>query len=54
MRGYYVSTIGLNEKTVAKYIREQEKDDISLDKLSVKEREVISNLYQKQNYQIKN
>ncbi len=24
-RGYYVSTVGLNEKTVAKYIREQEK-----------------------------
>ncbi|HEM6007027.1 TPA: IS200/IS605 family transposase, partial [Streptococcus suis] len=23
--GYYVSTVGLNEKTVAKYIREQEK-----------------------------
>ncbi|WP_044763125.1 IS200/IS605 family transposase, partial [Streptococcus suis] len=23
-RGYYVSTVGLNEKTVAKYIREQE------------------------------
>ncbi|HEM6339536.1 TPA: IS200/IS605 family transposase, partial [Streptococcus suis] len=22
-RGYYVSTVGLNEKTVAKYIREQ-------------------------------
>ena len=38
-RGYYVSTVGLNEKTVAKYIREQEKDDIALDKLSVKEYE---------------
>ncbi len=38
-RGYYVSTVGLNEKTVAKYIREQEKNDISLDKLSVKEYE---------------
>lgn len=23
--GYYVSTVGLNEKTVAKYIREQER-----------------------------
>ncbi|MGT2756108.1 IS200/IS605 family transposase, partial [Streptococcus ovuberis] len=32
-------TIGLNEQTVAKYIREQEKDDIALDKLSVKEYE---------------
>ncbi|CQR25182.1 transposase [Streptococcus varani] len=39
VRGYYVSTVGLNEKTVAKYIREQEKDDIALDKLSVKEYE---------------
>ena len=38
-RGYYVSTVGLNEKTVARYIREQEKDDIALDKLSVKEYE---------------
>lgn len=38
-RGYYVSTVGLNEKTVAKYIREQEKNDIPLDKLSVKEYE---------------
>lgn len=33
------STVGLNEKTVAKYIREQEKNDIALDKLSVKEYE---------------
>lgn len=38
-RGYYVSTVGLNEKTVARYIREQEKDDIAPDKLSVKEYE---------------
>ena len=38
-RGYYVSTVGLNEQTVAKYIRGQEKDDIALDKLSVKEYE---------------
>ena len=35
--GYYVSTVGLNEKTIAKYIREQEQHDIALDKLSVKE-----------------
>ncbi|HFR3840653.1 TPA: IS200/IS605 family transposase, partial [Streptococcus suis] len=33
------SIVGLNEKTVAKYIREQEKNDIALDKLSVKEYE---------------
>lgn len=37
--GYYVSTVGLNEKTITKYIREQEASDIALDKLSVKEYE---------------
>lgn len=37
--GYYVSTVGLNEKTIAKYIREQEARDIAQDKLSVKEYE---------------
>ena len=37
--GYYVSTVGLNEATVRKYIREQEQDDIAKDKLSVKEYE---------------
>ena len=37
--GYYVSTVGLNEATIAKYIREQEKHDIAIDKLSVKEYE---------------
>lgn len=37
--GYYVSTVGLNEATIAKYIREQEAADIALDKLSVKEYE---------------
>ena len=34
--GYYVSTVGLNEATIKKYIQEQEKHDIALDKLSVK------------------
>ena len=29
--GYYVSTVGLNEATIAKYIREQEAADIALD-----------------------
>ena len=33
------STVGLNEATIAKYIREQEKHDIAKDKLSVKEYE---------------
>lgn len=37
--GYYVTTVGLNEATVKKYIQEQEKHDIALDKLSVKEYE---------------
>ena len=35
--GYYVSTVGLNDATVAKYIREQEMHDIAMDKMSVKE-----------------
>ena len=34
--GYYVSTVGLNEATVKKYIREQELHDQMKDKLSVK------------------
>lgn len=38
--GYYVSTVGLNESTIRKYIQDQEKADIALDKLSVKEYEV--------------
>lgn len=37
--GYYVSTVGLNEVTIKKYIQEQEKHDIALDKLSVREYE---------------
>ena len=35
--GYYVSTVGLNEAMISKYIREQEAHDQALDKLSVKE-----------------
>lgn len=37
--GYYVSTVGLNEETIKKYIQEQETADIALDKWSVKEYE---------------
>ena len=37
--GYFVSSVGLNEATIKKYIEEQEKHDIALDKLSVKEYE---------------
>jgi Transposase and inactivated derivatives len=35
--GYYVSTVGLKEATIAKYIREQEKADQITDKLTTKE-----------------
>ena len=38
-KGYYVSTVGLNESTIRKYIQEQEKQDIIRDKISVKEYE---------------
>ena len=37
--GYYVSTVGLNEATIAKYIREQEKNDQIMDKITIKELE---------------
>ena len=37
--GYYVSTVGFNEATVAKYIREQELHDRMIDKVSVNELE---------------
>ena len=32
--GYYVSTVGLNEATIKKYIREQEMQDMLEDKLT--------------------
>jgi len=38
-RGYYVSTVGLNEATIAKYVREQENHDQLIDRISVKENE---------------
>lgn len=37
--GHYVSSVGQNETTIAKYIRGQESADIALDRLSVKEYE---------------
>ena len=37
--GYYVSTVGLNEVTIAKYIREQDKHDQMMDKITTKELE---------------
>ena len=35
--GYYVSTVGLNEATIKKYIQEQEKEDQIEDKMMKKE-----------------
>ena len=35
--GYYVSTVGMNETTIAKYIKEQEKYDQMMDKITTKE-----------------
>lgn len=35
-RGVLCVTVGLNESTIKKYIHDQEKADIALDKLSVK------------------
>ena len=34
-RGYYVSTVGADEETVANYIRDQEKEDKRLDQLTL-------------------
>lgn len=36
--GYYVSTVGLNEATIRKYIKEQENEDIIEDKLMKREK----------------
>ena len=38
-RNHLVSTVGLNEAAIARYIREQEQQDTAKDKLSVKEYE---------------
>lgn len=35
--GYYVSTVGLNETTIKKYIQDQEKEDQLEDKITKKE-----------------
>jgi len=40
-KGYYVSTVGLNKATIAKYIKEQEDEDKMTDNLSVKEHETL-------------
>lgn len=36
-RGYYVSTVGENKQEIAKYIREQEKEDMIYDQITFKE-----------------
>ena len=38
-KGYYVSTVGGNKAAIAKYIREQEAEDMVMDQLSFKEYE---------------
>ena len=38
-RGYYVSIVGLNKQTIKKYTKEQETEDMIIDKRSVKEYE---------------
>ncbi len=38
-KGYYVSTVGINKATIAKYIREQETEDQIADQISFKELE---------------
>ena len=37
--GYYVSTVGLNESTIKRYIKEQEKQDQIMDRITTKEYE---------------
>lgn len=36
-RGFYVDTIGRNEKAIAEYIQNQEKEDMIADQISIKE-----------------
>jgi len=36
-KGYYVSTVGRNKETIKKYIRDQEKEDMMSDQISLKE-----------------
>ena len=38
-KGYFVSTVGLNKATIAKYIREQEDEDKMSDNMTTKEYE---------------
>ena len=36
-RGYYVDTVGRNEKAIAEYVRNQEKEDMMEDQITIKE-----------------
>ena len=36
-RGYYVDTVGKNEKKIAEYVRTQRQEDIANDQISLKE-----------------
>ena len=36
-RGYYVDTVGRNEKAIAEYVRNQEREDMMSDQISMKE-----------------
>jgi putative transposase len=36
-KGYYVSTVGRNKQVIERYIKEQEKEDMMSDQISIKE-----------------
>ena len=36
-RGYYVDTVGRNEKAIKEYVRNQLQEDIAADQMSIKE-----------------
>ena len=36
-RGYYVDTVGRNEKVIAEYVKNQLQEDIAEDQISIKE-----------------
>ena len=36
-KGYYVDTVGRNEKAIAEYVKNQEKEDMITDQISIKE-----------------
>ena len=36
-RGYYVDTVGRNEKAIAAYVKNQEREDMIADQISIKE-----------------